>query len=125
MEIYKKFKFDAAHRLPRVPEGHKCANLHGHTFVVSIHLRGKVDPEFGWVADYSDIKEAVQPLIERLDHSVLNNISGLENPTSENICFWMWNNLKPCLANLAKIEVKESADNGAIYCGDSGLPARD
>src|SRR5678815_3369018 len=85
MEIFKEITFEAAHRLPNVPEGHKCARLHGHSFRVAIHVCGTVGADSGWVMDYADIKEAFRPLYERLDHRYLNEIEGLENPTSENI----------------------------------------
>jgi len=95
MEIYKEFSIEAAHRLPHVPEGHKCARLHGHSFQVSIHVSGEVEPQAGWVMDFADIKAAFRPIYERLDHHYLNDISGLENPTSENLARWIWHELKP------------------------------
>jgi len=118
MRIYKEFKFDAAHRLPRVNEGHKCGNLHGHTFVVIVYLEGEVDPEKGWILDFNILREAVEPVIEELDHTVLNEIPGLENPTSENLSVWLWNRLKPQLPLLSMIEVKENSTSGCIYCGN-------
>ncbi|HQL01618.1 MAG TPA: 6-carboxytetrahydropterin synthase QueD, partial [Smithellaceae bacterium] len=94
MEIFKVFHFDAAHRLPRVPEGHKCAKMHGHSFRVEIHVGGKADSDSGWVMDFADIAAAFEPLLEQLDHKNLNGIAGLENPTSENLCRWIWRRLK-------------------------------
>ena len=76
MEIFKKFSFEAAHRLPNVPPGHKCARLHGHSFRVEIHIRGPEDPRLGWVMDFGDLKEAFQPLLDQLDHYYLNEIEG-------------------------------------------------
>src|SRR5437588_730400 len=89
MEIFKEFTFEAAHRLPHVPEGHKCARLHGHSFRVALHLTGPVEPESGWLMDFGEIKERFQPLYNQLDHHYLNEIEGLENPTSENIARWI------------------------------------
>ncbi|MEZ5494691.1 MAG: 6-carboxytetrahydropterin synthase QueD [Pseudomonadales bacterium] len=118
MEIYKEFSIEAAHRLPHVPEGHKCARLHGHSFQVSIHVSGPVDTASGWLMDFADIKAAFKPVWERLDHHYLNDIVGLENPTSENLARWIWRELKPALPLLSKIIVKETCTSGCVYCGD-------
>ena len=83
MEIYKEFGFEAAHLLPNVPEGHKCARLHGHSFRVTVHVEGEPGPETGWVMDFAELSEAFAPLHEQLDHRYLNEVEGLENPTSE------------------------------------------
>ena len=117
MEIYKEFSFDAAHHLPNVPEGHKCARLHGHTFYVKITVSGEVGEESGWVMDFGDLKKAFKPIYAQLDHYYLNEIEGLENPTSENIARWIWDKLKPNLALLSQIEVKETCTSGCIYRG--------
>lgn len=87
-EIEKEFSFEAAHRLPHVPEGHKCGRLHGHSFRFIVRTRGPLHPVFGWVVDYRVISEAVSPLLKILDHSYLNEIDGLENPTSEVLAHW-------------------------------------
>ena len=122
MEIFENFKIDAAHCLPNVPEGHKCARMHGHSFQIEIHIRGPVDPKFGWVIDFADISKAFYPISEELDHKCLNEISGLENPTSENLAKWIWNRLKPALPPLKKIIVQESERSGCIYEGeDAGI----
>src|SRR5919197_833097 len=102
-EIFKEFTFEAAHRLPNVPEGHKCGRLHGHSFRAEVHVRGQVDPASGWVMDFGDIKEAFAPLHDELDHRFLNEIDGLQNPTSENLARWIWRRLKPRLPQLSKI----------------------
>ena len=117
MEIYKEFSFEAAHRLPNVPEGHKCARLHGHSFHVRIYVSGEVDSHSGWVMDFTDIKQAFNPIYKQLDHYYLNDIPGLENPTSENLCRWIWNKLKPELPALSKIEIRETCTSGCIYDG--------
>ena len=118
MEIFKVFKFDAAHQLPYVPPGHKCARMHGHSFRVEIHVCGDVDPQTGWVMDFGDIKAAFEPLLNQLDHKNLNDIEGLENPTSENLCRWIWARLKPVLPQLSKIVVQESPESGCVYRAD-------
>ena len=118
MEIYKEFSIEAAHRLPHVPEGHKCSRLHGHSFQVSIHVSGSVDTHHGWVMDFSDIKNAFKPIWEQLDHHYLNDIPGLENPTSENLARWIWLQLKPGLPLLCKVVVRETCTSGCIYSGE-------
>jgi 6-pyruvoyltetrahydropterin/6-carboxytetrahydropterin synthase len=118
MEIYKEFSIEAAHRLPHVPEGHKCSRLHGHSFQVAIHVSGPVEPQQGWVMDFADIKSAFKPILEQLDHHYLNDIPGLENPTSENLARWIWQKLKPELPLLSRILVKETCTSGCVYTGD-------
>ena len=90
MEIFTEFGFESAHRLPHVPEGHKCARLHGHSFRVAVHVEGPVDPELGWVVDFADVRDACEPLREQLDHRYLNEVEGLDNPTSEHLARWIW-----------------------------------
>lgn len=118
MEIYKEFSFEAAHRLPNVPEGHKCARLHGHSFRVRLEVSGPLDPTLGWVMDYGDIKTAFKPILERLDHYYLNDIPGLENPTSEVMAQWIWGELKPNLAALSAVWVMETCTSACVYRGD-------
>jgi 6-pyruvoyltetrahydropterin/6-carboxytetrahydropterin synthase len=118
MEIFREFTFEAAHRLPHVPEGHKCRRLHGHSFRVEIHVSGEVDPRTGWVMDFADLKRAFEPLYRMLDHNYLNDIPGLENPTSEVIARWIWDGLKPTLAGLSRVVVRETCTTGAVCQGD-------
>jgi len=118
-EIFKEFTFEAAHRLPFVPEGHKCARLHGHSYRVEIHVGGDVDPATGWIMDFADIKSAFKPLLSQLDHYYLNEIEGLENPTSENLARWIWERLELVLPGLAQIVVRETCASGCVYKGAS------
>ena len=118
MDIWKTFRFEAAHRLPNVPPGHKCARLHGHSFSVSIHVRGAVGKETGWVVDFADISGVMKPLVQRLDHYYLNEIEGLENPTSENIAKWIWDRVRGQLPGLSKVVVQETCDSGCAYKGE-------
>ncbi len=118
MRIFKEFSFEAAHRLPNVGHQHKCARLHGHSFRVRIEVVGVVDQAFGWVMDFADIKAAFTPLLDQLDHNYLNDIGGLENPTSENIARWIWIRLKPRLPPLSKITVRETCTSGCSYRGE-------
>jgi 6-pyruvoyltetrahydropterin/6-carboxytetrahydropterin synthase len=118
MVIFKTFTIDAAHRLPNVPVTHKCRNIHGHTFRIEIHVNGPIQEEFGWVMDFADITTVFKPIKDQLDHKYLNDIKGLENPTSENLAKWLWRHLKLPLPILTKIVVQESPDSGCIYTGE-------
>lgn len=118
MIIFKQFSFDSAHFLPFVKEGHKCGRMHGHTYTLTVYLEGDVDPASGWVLDFTDLKEIVNPLVKSLDHRTLNDIPGLENPTSERLAQWFWEKIKPLLPLLSKIEIGETASSGVIYTGD-------
>jgi 6-pyruvoyltetrahydropterin/6-carboxytetrahydropterin synthase len=117
MEIAKDFRFEAAHRLPHVPEGHKCARLHGHSFVVTLTVTGDVDPVRGWVVDFDEVEERVRPVIRRLDHYYLNEVEGLDNPTSENLARWIWNQVRPLLPLLTAVTVHETCDARATWRG--------
>ena len=117
MEIYKDITFEAAHLLPNLPEDHKCSRLHGHSFLVRVTLNGPIDEKTGWVKDFADIKKAFKPIYEQLDHNYLNDVSGLENPTSENLAKWIWDKLILQLPLLSSIVVKETCTSGCIYSG--------
>lgn len=117
MEIWKEFWIEAAHRLPNVPAEHKCARLHGHSFRIGVHVAGPVDPRLGWVIDFAAIGEAWKPLHEQLDHRYLNEVPGLENPTSEHLARWIWERLSARLPGLAKVVVHETCTTGCSYAG--------
>lgn len=117
MEIFKVYKFDAAHRLPHVDEGHPCSEIHGHSFRIEIHISGEIDHRAGWVMDFADIDKAFLPLLDQLDHKYLNDVEGLDNPTSENIAGWIWARLGSRLPRLSKIVVQENPESGCIYSG--------
>jgi 6-pyruvoyltetrahydropterin/6-carboxytetrahydropterin synthase len=117
MEIHKKFSFEAAHRLPNAPPGHICERLHGHSFEIEIRIRGPVDEARGWVADFAEIDQAFTPVHETLDHHYLNEVEGLENPTSENLARWLWQRLRPSLPGLCRVEVSETCNTGCTYNG--------
>lgn len=121
MDLFKSFTFEAAHRLPNVPEGHKCARLHGHSFNVEIHVSGPVGNDTGWVMDFSDLKTAFKPLYEQLDHHYLNDILGLENPTSERLAEWIWRHLKPELPLLSEVVIRETCTSGCRYRGPAAV----
>lgn len=115
MTIYKEFTFDAAHFLPNVTEGHKCKQLHGHTYLLKVYVTGNITSPEGWVMDYGDLKNLVRPILDQLDHQYLNDIKDLENPTAEIVTMWIWRRLKPVLPELKRIELKETPSSGVIY----------
>jgi 6-pyruvoyltetrahydropterin/6-carboxytetrahydropterin synthase len=117
MDIFKVFQIEAAHRLPHVPAGHKCARLHGHSFRIEIHDSGEPQPHTGWVMDFADIKTAFAPVFDEIDHRCLNDIPGLENPTSEQLAIWIWRRLQPSLTSLSKVVIHETCTSGCVYTG--------
>lgn len=117
MELRKTFQFEAAHLLPHLPETHKCLRLHGHSFRVEVALVGDLDPKLGWVMDYADITAAFKPIWACIDHRYLNEVPGLENPTSENIALWIWTQLKPKLPLLTEVVVAETCTAQCVYRG--------
>ncbi len=117
MEIFRRFTFEAAHRLPHVPAGHKCARLHGHSFKVELAIVGPVNPETGWFIDFGDLYDLWKPLHDVLDHHYLNEVPGLENPTSENFAVWIWDRLTLSLPGLSKVVVRETCTSGCVYTG--------
>ena len=114
MEIFKEFRFEAAHRLPNVPADHKCARLHGHSFQVELHVSGEVDSNTGWIIDFADIKRAWKPLEKELDHNYLNDLEGLDNPTSENLAIWIWRRVELSLPGLSRIVVRETCNSACV-----------
>ena len=117
IELRKKFQFEAAHLLPHLPESHKCRRLHGHSFEAEIAIEGECDPKLGWLVDYADLSQSFKPLWEELDHRYLNEIPGLENPTSENIALWIWARLKPKQPLLVEVVIAETCNSRCIYRG--------
>jgi 6-pyruvoyltetrahydropterin/6-carboxytetrahydropterin synthase len=118
MEIYKVFHLESAHRLPNLPASHKCSRVHGHSFQVEVYVAGSVDAHSGWIMDFAELKQRFHPVSEALDHRYLNDVPGLENPTSENLARWIWDKLKPELPGLSKIVIAETCTSGCIYTGD-------
>lgn len=118
VELVKQYTFEAAHRLPKVPQDHKCFRMHGHSFRVEIVVAGDIDPATGWLIDFGDITAVVEPLIRlELDHRSLNDVPGLENPTSEMLCVWLWERLSQRLTGLAAITVHETCTARCTYRG--------
>jgi 6-pyruvoyltetrahydropterin/6-carboxytetrahydropterin synthase len=119
IRLAKSFSFEAAHFLPSFPEGHKCRRMHGHSFRVDIVVEGPLDPARGYLVDYGDIKRAVAPLHDELDHRLLNDLPGLANPSSEMLAVWVWDRLHPVLPMLAEVIVHETCTSRCEYRGPS------
>ena len=117
IEVVKDFRFEAAHFLPNVPEGHKCRRIHGHSFRGEIAVRGSIDPKLGWLIDFADLKKAIDPIVARLDHYMLNDLAGLENPTSEILAMWIWRELVPHVPNLHRVTIEETCTSRCHYFG--------
>jgi 6-pyruvoyltetrahydropterin/6-carboxytetrahydropterin synthase len=120
VRLVHEFRFEAAHRLPGVPAGHKCARLHGHSFRVELAVFGPVDEKTGWLFDYQVLYDAWKPLGELLDHHYLNEVPGLENPTSELLARWIWRRLRPALPQLTRVTLSETCEARCEYEGDGG-----
>ena len=117
MEIFCEFGFEAAHRLPHVAADHKCSRLHGHSFKVSLHVEGDVGETNGWVCDFADVRAAFRPVHDALDHRYLNEVEGLDNPTSERLAEWIWLAVRPALPGLSQVVVRETCTSGCVYRG--------
>ncbi len=117
VRLAKSFTFEAAHFLPTFPEGHKCRRMHGHSFKVDVVVEGDAPEAQGYLIDYGQIKAAIDPIEKLLDHYVLNEIEGLENPTSEVIARWIFDRLRAELPLLAEIIVHETCTSRCHYSG--------
>lgn len=118
VRIYKRFHIEAAHRLPNVPAGHKCGRMHGHGFEVILHADQDIG-ESDYGLDYDRIDDIWAPLHFELNYQCLNEIEGLENPTSEVISAWLWHRLKPLLPELSWVTVYETGSCGANFDGQN------
>jgi 6-pyruvoyltetrahydropterin/6-carboxytetrahydropterin synthase len=119
LELVKDFRFEAAHFLPNVAEGHKCRRMHGHSFRGEVAVRGEIDAKLGWVIDFADLKRVVDPIVNELDHYLLNDIAGLQNPTSEMVAIWLWKRLAPVIPNLHRVTIEETCTSRCHYYGPS------
>ena len=117
MEIFKEFTFEAAHRLPHVPPGHIDAHPEGVTVEAPALVAGPVAEAQGWILDFADLSAAFAPLHAQLDHHYLNEVPGLENPTSERLAVWIWERLAPTLPGLSRVRVRETCTSGCEYRG--------
>jgi len=117
-ELSADFALASARRLPNVAEGHPCGRLHGHTFGVRLTVRGPIDPVSGWVLDFAELATAWAPVADALDHRLLNDVPGLENPTSERLAVWIWRELRERVPLLAAVEISETGGFRVVYRGD-------
>jgi 6-pyruvoyltetrahydropterin/6-carboxytetrahydropterin synthase len=118
MLIFKEFSFDSAHYLPNVPLTHKCREMHGHTYRLTVFLEGRPNMETGWIIDFADLKKIVNKTLAIIDHKCLNTVTGLENPTCEMLAIWIWDRLKKELPILSEIQLYETITSGVVYSGD-------
>ena len=115
--LSKSFRFEAAHFLSKVPLDHPCRRIHGHSYEVTVTVQGEIDPSTGWFIDYKEMSRAVRAVLDPLDHTFLNAVPGLENPTSEVLAAWIWERLAPRLPDLRNIRVKETPTSICDYRG--------
>ncbi len=125
MDLFVDFDFAASRRLPGLPPSHPCSRLHGHTFQVRLRLRGEVDPDSGWLLDFGDVEALIARITETVDHRYLNDLAGLENPTTERLAEWLWPRLAGDLPGLFEITVQEHPSRGVVYYGPSADPSGD
>ncbi len=118
MIIFKDFDFDSAHFLPNVSDDHKCKQIHGHTYRMKVFFSDALDNHYGWVMDFAEIKKVVNPIINSIDHKLLNDIEGLENPTCEAISIWLWDKIKAEIPILCRIELYVTLTSGVVYEGE-------
>jgi len=118
MDVCKTFSIEAARSLPHLPENHPCSKIHGHSFKITLMVSGPVDKDTGFVMDFGELETLFEPLRKQIDHSYLNDIEGLENPSSENLCKWIWKKLILSLPRLSQIEIRETDSTNCIYKGD-------
>ena len=118
MIVYKKFNIESARSLPNLSAEHPCSQLHGHSFEIILKISGELNEKTGFIIDFQEIEDSFNPIRKLLDHAYLNDIKGLENPTSENMCKYIWAEIKPKISGLVEIEIKETYSTGCIYRGD-------
>ncbi|MDZ7736555.1 MAG: 6-carboxytetrahydropterin synthase QueD [Gammaproteobacteria bacterium] len=116
--LYRKFTIEAGRYLSAISAGHPCARMHGHTFIIQVHVTGPVQKGTGWVMDFAELDGKIQAVRQELDHKVLNDIGGLENPTTELLARWIWDRLAGDLPGLSRIVIQENPQSGCIYTGD-------
>ena len=124
MRLERSYRFEAAHFLPRVPPGHKCARMHGHSYRIDVAIEGEIDSDRGWVMDFAEIDDQVAPLVRMLDHQVLNEVEGLSNPTSELLTSWFWHRLVGALPGLSEVAVSETPTSRCVYRGLPSEPGK-
>lgn len=115
--ITKEFNFEASHQLTGLPEGHKCMNVHGHSYIVIVELQSVLLNEVGFVRDYRELDEIKRFLDENFDHRHLNDIFHC-NPTAENIAFYLYTKFHRIFPEISAVSVKETAKTCARFAPD-------
>lgn len=118
IELFREFTIESARQLPKLPADHPCARMHGHTFRIQVYIQGSIDTQSGWIMDFASLDEQLQALRLEIDHRVLNDIPGLENPTTELLARWLWQRLQPGLPGLSRIVLSENPHSGCVYSGE-------
>lgn len=103
--------------MPNVPDGHKCKNLHGHTYKLKVYIEGELDTACGWIMDFAELKQCINPILSMVDHKTLNDVPGLHNPTCELLAIWLWRKIICVVPSLKKIELNETPFSGVVYSG--------
>lgn len=118
MELSYRFGFDAAHHFTHFPPGHPNGVIHGHSFQAEVAVRGEPDPRTGFIVDFAELERACAELRAALDHRMLNELEGLEKPSLENLCAWIWRRLESRFPSLARVTVRrDSAGQSCCYTG--------
>lgn len=108
LELKQHFQIESARSLPKLPHSHPCAHVHGHSFKIIITLLGDINPNLGWVRDYHEVTAHMAPLLKQLDHQLLNNVPGLENPTSEHLAIWIYERASKIIPELIQVTIQET-----------------
>lgn len=114
-ELKQHFHIESARFLPHLPKSHPCANMHGHSFKIILQLKGELQPQVGWVMDYHEISLVMAPLLKQLDHKVLNEVPGLENPTSELLAKWIYEKARLSIPLLQSVTIMETTSTECKY----------
>ena len=114
-QLKKRFTIESARFLPKLPKEHPCSRTHGHSFHITLTLEGTLDPQLGWLVDYHDIDLIIRPILQKIDHRLLNEVPGLENPTTEILTAWIYTEVKRVLPELTQVTLKETEDTECSY----------
>lgn len=117
MELKQHFQIESARFLPNLPKDHPCSRLHGHSFKIILTLKGEVDVKWGWVMDYHEITKVMDPILKELDHRLLNEVHGLENPTSELLAKWIFDRVIKEIKILTEVNISETPNTECIFRG--------
>lgn len=116
-ELKQHFQIESARFLPKLPKTHPCSQVHGHSFKIVLTLLGDLNPEIGWVMDYHEITKIMTPLLAQLDHKLLNEVPGLENPTSELLAKWLFEKVGAQIPLLKQVSIMETPSTECSYPG--------